>query len=117
MALPGTGAAQAGSLSGARRNSCPGGGEAPARERSPDVVWQGARVALRVLGAAGPGLPRDAALSVCLAPPPPPAAGSPSGAASGRCALPSAPACVASASPASAWLPGLIVLGGIKVGN
>lgn len=70
MALPGTGAAQAGSLSGARRNSCPGGGEAPARERSPDVVWQGARVALRVLGAAGPGLPRDAALSVCLAPPP-----------------------------------------------
>lgn len=39
------------------------------------------------------------------------------GAPSGGCARPSAPACVASALPASAWLPGLIFLGGIKVGN
>lgn len=90
--------------------------EARGLERSPRAVFLGAGVAAPVLGAAGPGLPRDVALSAGAR------SGGSSGsrAPSGRCAPPSAPACVASAPPAlpvSAWLLGLIFLGGIKVGN
>lgn len=80
-------------------------------------LWVGEqRGVAEVLGAAGPGVPRDVALN----------AGAHTGgsrssrARSGPCAPPSAPACVASgppAHPASAGLPGLIFLGGIKVGN
>lgn len=82
-------------------------------ERSPCALFPSAGGAPQVFGAAGPGLPRDVALSAGAR-----TGGIRSGPApSGLYAPPSAPACVASALPAFAWLPGLIFLGEIKVGN
>lgn len=85
----------------------------------PRRIGRGLRVgerpfAAEVFGAAGPGVPRDVALNRGSR------TGRSSPAPSGQSVPPIASACVASglaARPAFAWLPGLILLGGIKVGN